>query len=210
MATIKKGILGGITGKLDGLYGSKRGIHDTIAVNPRIDEVEWSVQTQNERTKMAFLSALFKQIPSNVFAQMFVEGPKDTPPFFRMIRANYQFATVNSYTPHQDMIAFASIPRPITFNTWFQLLPTGATTFTWRAAPVRANELGTDICERFLYFPATNQMYRLTNVRTRSQLSSTSNTGARASGTVVYPIMFFLSADGKRTSYVKTMRYVVP
>jgi hypothetical protein len=210
MATIKKGILGGITGKLDGLYGSKRGIHDTITVNPRIDDIEWSVQTQNERTRMAFLSALFKQIPSDVFAQMFIEGPKDTPRFFRMIRANYEFATASSYTPHLDMIPYASIPRPITFNTWFQLLPSGATTFTWRAAPARQNESATDICERFLYFPAINQMLRLSNVRTRNQLSSTSNTGARPSGMVVYPIMFFLSADGKRSSYVKTMRYVVP
>lgn len=210
MATIKKGILGGIRGKLDGLTGQKRGIHDTISVNPRVDSIDWSSQTELERERMKFLCNSFRKLTVARVNQMFMEGPKNMTPFLRMVKANYKHCTNSRLTITDSMILKATMMKPLSFFNTNPMLSNGSMGYIWRNTPIRANESATDIALLFTYFPATDQWVDNSGVRVRSQGALTVNIGAKPSGTEYYQIMMFMRADGKAVSYPEIKHRFIP
>lgn len=203
MASIYKGILGGIVGKLDGLQGQVRNGHPTISQHKEGSDIQWSLQTDAERTKMSFLSSRFRQLPRALVNQMFYEGNPRIQPWFRMVKANYDHCTISTYTPHNDMIGKHTLPQPITNNVWAQLRANGATTWSWRNVLLRPKESMTDVVIPLMYFPDTQTFFYLTNPTLRSAGSISVNTGARAIGTRYVIILIMRSANGKWVSKAK-------
>jgi len=210
MAVLGKGILDGFKGKLDGLVGQKRNGHSTISQHRDGADINWSLQTDHERTRMSALCTIYGFMDKAFFNQMFCEGPKTMNAQFRMIKANYKHCDGLNITFGDDMIKYHSILQPLTNTVWGLWTTPGIITYSSRNSVLRRGESLTDVYYFLYYLPAEKLWFTRVGPVTRATQNYSFAVPARPNGTVYYQAFFFVSADGKRVSQVKSRVGVRP
>lgn len=200
MAILGKGILDGFTGKMDGLVGQKRNGHSTISQYRDGSDINWSLQTDAQRTRMSFLSSQLRKIPEAIRNAIWAEGPDSMSTFLKAIQANYKDCSTSAFVPTSNFVKYHSLPPAIhrsAISTW-----PGSTTVTvaWSATMRRGKEAASDIPYILFYLPNEDNWFCFKGYAPRSTAPQAYVIGARPNGTPYYTILIFVSADGKLVS----------
>lgn len=202
MAILRKGILDGFTGNMDGLTGQKRSGHSTISQRREGQTTNWSVQTDNERTKMAYLRVMWQTMNVSTVSRMYNYNPKGYSKFMLFVKANYDHVTTNSFTPHPLFEGRGNLGTAVALPQFSYYRTNGNFNMEWRVPPLQPYAATNDRTRFYIWVPSQNRFIFNTSANTRNQGRVLSTSGALPLGTpVVFMLSFASQTNGRQTKW---------
>lgn len=200
MGIIRKGILGGFSGKVGNLVGSERMGKDTIANYREGDTINWSLQTDAERTRMSYLSQFLNACPDDMVTTFWPIRKKYCNSYFTAISDNYGHTSdVTGFTPTSTMVKrYKMMHNPLDIVPVWR--SSGSGSITWSGSQFGGNQKATDLVTVVYWVPSQNRVIYQKDRFVRSVGFNSTTIVPMPIGTVYWCFVFFRSVDGKLTS----------
>ena len=200
MATIRKGILGGFSGKLGNLVGSERSGNATIAQFREGDTIAWSSQTDAERTRMHALCQFLSQLPDSFITRFWPIKKRYCNSYFTAISDCYEHQPYNApFVPFFEMVKRCKM-TPVIEPLSAPWRTNGVRSLTWRRTQVVGNLSLTDIGSAVWWVPSIGLVDVIQDFGPRSAVYVPPAKASPPLGTPFYVMLFWRSADGSLTS----------
>lgn len=200
MAILGKGILDGFKGKMDGLVGQKRNGHSTISQHRDGDTINWSVQTDNQRTRMSLIRGVYGSFSTSQVQYFFNIGDSKSSKFFKFVKRNYKNSTTSSFMPASDFDGDSFLGLPVPLPNLITVRVGSTSNYRWNPLPLQPNWDSTDRMRCMIYDPLTNRFRNIQTGALRSAGSVIAGTNTFVLGQTVYVMMSVRRLDNSHTS----------
>jgi hypothetical protein len=209
MAIIRKGILGAVQGKIDGLVGQIKWGQPTI-VNAR-EDYTWSSETEFQRAKMSKLCEYGNLIGKSDLTWMYPDSTKKLTSWMRFIKQNYSKMDSSlglhldeEFIPKWQISRAQRLP-----NLSFRIARLANSAVLGYSFRYGANMNTTDRMYILISWPTLGEIEWRPNVGARSANSYFFGTTTKALGTPYEAVIIFRSLDGTMVSQARKFSGVV-